>query len=68
MTATPEFPSVCDGNCGLVELPRRDPAAEAALELQGDGDRDVVSVAAGGDLHAERQVGLVEAERDLGDG
>jgi hypothetical protein len=41
---------------GALNVPtvRRDPAAERALELHRDRDRDVVAVAAGGDLDAQR--------------
>jgi hypothetical protein len=47
---------------------RRDPAAEHALELECDGDRDVVAVAAGCDLDAKREAVLGEAEWHLGHG
>ena len=38
-----------------VALRRRHPATEDSLELQRDGDRDVVPVVAGGDLDPQRQ-------------
>jgi hypothetical protein len=42
-------PIVLNGSVG------RDPAAEDPLELEGDGDRNMVVAGSGGDLNAERE-------------
>ena len=62
--------SAVTSRCEVSPEPRarRNPAAEHALELHRDRDRDVIAPGRGRNLHAEREPAGAEAEGHLRDG